>query len=143
MVAAAFLKASLPADALSHARGGLLELAIVALISIPSYVCAPSATPLFAVLIAKGLSPGAALVGLLLGPATNIATLALLRRWYGGRGVLLVIAAVVAPMDAFSMLFQWVALCLLYQLGIWLCLWSPQREESDFDGSDSEELVEV
>src|SRR5690606_12369970 len=44
-----------------------------------------SATPLAAVLIAKGLSPGAALVGLLLGPATNLATLGFMRASFGAR----------------------------------------------------------
>src|SRR5262249_41117328 len=53
--------------------------------AVPSYVCASSATPMAAVLIAKGLSPGAALAGLLLGPATNLATVAWLRRSFGAR----------------------------------------------------------
>lgn len=95
VVAAAFLQASLPAGALANVGSPWLELCVVALVSVPSYVCAPAATPLAAVLIAKGLSPGAALVGLLLGPATNVATLASLRRWYGYRGVFLVCGAIV------------------------------------------------
>ncbi len=103
VVAAAFLQASLPAEALARVGSPWLELVIVALVSVPSYVCAPSATPLAAVLIAKGLSPGAALVGLLLGPATNVATLAFLRRWYGFRGVLLVCGSIVAV--AFGLAF--------------------------------------
>ena len=42
--------------------------------------------------------------------------------------ILAVIAAIGPTMDAFSMIFQWIALCLLYQLGIWLCMWSPRKE---------------
>ncbi len=86
VIAAAFLQASLPSDAFSKLREPWLELLVISLVAVPSYVCAPSATPLAAVLVAKGLSPGAALVGLLLGAATNVATLAFLRRWYGWRG---------------------------------------------------------
>ena len=51
-------------------------------------MCASSATPLAAVLIAKGVSPGAVLSGLLLGPATNIATLAWLRKAFGKRATI-------------------------------------------------------
>jgi Sec-independent protein secretion pathway component TatC len=41
------------------------------------------------------------------------------------------------------MSFLWVPMCLLYQLGIWLCQWSP-REEWDMDeGAEADELVEV
>jgi sec-independent protein translocase protein TatC len=44
---------------------------------------------------------------------------------------------------AFSMVFQWVALCLLYELGIWLCIWSPKKQPLDMDVPDSEEMIEV
>ena len=42
---------------------------------IPMYVCATSSTPIAAALILKGLNPGAALVFLLAGPATNAAAI--------------------------------------------------------------------
>lgn len=54
---------------------------------IPMYVCASAATPMVAVLIAQGLSPGAALVFLLAGPATNAASLVVLRRILGKRAI--------------------------------------------------------
>lgn len=95
LCAAAAVETLIPADALGAMGHPLLELAVVSAVAIPSYVCAPSATPLAAVLIAKGLSPGAVLVGLLLGPATNLATLAFLRRSYGTRATALGILAVV------------------------------------------------
>ncbi len=85
LVAAALLEVAVPADALSLVDGWFAQFSAVTLIAIPSYICAPSATPLAAVLIGKGISPGAVLVGLLLGPATNIATMVFLRRWFGGR----------------------------------------------------------
>lgn len=67
-------------------------------------VCAASATPLAAVLIAKGLSPGAVLVGLLLGPPTNVATLAFVRTTYGIRATALCLSAVVSLAWAFALL---------------------------------------
>jgi sec-independent protein translocase protein TatC len=57
--------------------------------------------------------------------------------------ILAVIACFGPSLDAFSMIFQWIALCLLYQLGIWLCIWSPSRPESDIETPASDELVEV
>jgi sec-independent protein translocase protein TatC len=57
--------------------------------------------------------------------------------------ILAFISAIGPTIDAFSMMFQWVALCLLYQLGIWLCVWSPRKPELDIDVPESEEMVEV
>ena len=56
-----------------------------ALLGMPAYVCASGATPLVAVLIYKGVSPGAALAFLLTGPATNITTFGVLSRLHGRR----------------------------------------------------------
>lgn len=53
------------------------------IISTPLYICATSATPLAAALIAKGLNPGAALVFLLAGPATNITTILAIKKEIG------------------------------------------------------------
>lgn len=64
------------------------QVPLGALIGLPIYVCASGSTPLAAVLMASGLSPGAALAFLLTGPATNITTFGALSRWHG-RGVAL------------------------------------------------------
>jgi HflK protein len=58
---------------------------LMLVIGIPTYVCAAGATPLAAVLIAKGLDPGAALVLLLAGPATNLTTLGVITKLLGKR----------------------------------------------------------
>jgi sec-independent protein translocase protein TatC len=55
-----------------------------------------------------------------------------------------IFAAVITPStDAFSMLFLWVPMSLLYELGILMCLWAPKRPTFDFEESESEELIEV
>jgi ABC-type nickel/cobalt efflux system permease component RcnA len=46
-------------------------------------------------LIAKGVSPGAVLVGLLLGPATNLATLIFLRSSFGLRATLVAVLSII------------------------------------------------
>jgi sec-independent protein translocase protein TatC len=55
-----------------------------------------------------------------------------------------VFAAVCSPStDALSMLFLWLPMILLYELGIWLCLWTPKRPELEIEVPESEEMVEV
>lgn len=63
----------------------LIEVAAFALLGLPMYVCAAGATPLVAVLVAAGVSPGAALAFLLTGPATNVATFGVLQGLHGTR----------------------------------------------------------
>ncbi len=58
--------------------GGLSSMLVMLIIGIPLYICASASTPVAAALILKGVSPGAALVFLLVGPATNITSLSVL-----------------------------------------------------------------
>lgn len=62
-----------------------LQVLMFALLGVPVYVCASGATPLVAVLLAGGVSPGAALAFLLTGPATNVTTFGVLSRLHGWR----------------------------------------------------------
>lgn len=94
VVAAAYVQAVVPAGSLAGLTHGGLDLVVVALLAVPTYVCAASATPLGAVLLLKGLSPGAVLVGLLVGPATSVAAIGMLRRGYGWRVVGLGLAVI-------------------------------------------------
>lgn len=57
-----------------------LEVLIFAMIGLPIYVCASGATPIVAVLLINGVSPGAALAFLLTGPATNVSTFGILSK---------------------------------------------------------------
>ncbi len=68
-----------------------IDVPIAALIGLPLYVCATGSTPLAAILLGQGMSPGAVLALLLTGPATNITTFGMLRRLHGG-GVALTFA---------------------------------------------------
>lgn len=58
--------------------------------------------------------------------------------------VLAVFAAIITPStDAVSMIYLWVPMFLLYELGILICLYAPQRQTFDMDVPESEELIEV
>jgi sec-independent protein translocase protein TatC len=58
--------------------------------------------------------------------------------------VLAVVSAIITPTpDALTMLFLWLPMCLLFELGIWLIKMSAGEPETDEDVADSEELIEV
>lgn len=63
---------------------------------IPMYICATASTPIAAALLAKGLSPGAALVFLLSGPATNAASIAALSGTLGRAATARYLASIAA-----------------------------------------------
>ena len=62
-----------------------VDVLLFAAIGLPLYVCASASTPLVAVLVAAGVSPGAGLALLITGPATNMATIGILSRLHGAR----------------------------------------------------------
>lgn len=62
-----------------------IDVPIAALIGLPLYVCATGSTPLAAMLLVQGLSPGAVLALLLTGPATNVTTFGVLSKLHGRR----------------------------------------------------------
>lgn len=71
-----------------------LAMPLMLIIGIPMYVCATSSTPIAAALILKGLSPGAALVFLLAGPATNMASLSMVSQLMGKRSLVIYLGAI-------------------------------------------------
>ncbi|MCR4315400.1 MAG: permease [Planctomycetes bacterium] len=76
-------------------------------IGVPLYVCATSSTPLAAAMIASGLSPGAGLIFLLTGPATNLTTLAAVRAILGTRGTALYLVGLISTAVAGGVLVDY------------------------------------
>lgn len=75
--------------------GGIVSMLLMLVLSIPLYTCASSSTPMAAAFALKGLSPGAVLVFLLAGPATNIGSLVVLLKVLGRRAVAAYLLAVI------------------------------------------------
>lgn len=73
-----------------------VDVLAFAMIGLPLYICASASTPLVAVLVAAGVSPGAGLALLLTGPATNVATIGILTRMHGKRFAWLFSVAMIA-----------------------------------------------
>ncbi len=80
-----------------------LSLVIMLGVGIPLYICASASTPVAAALVLKGLSPGAALVFLLAGPATNAATMTIVARYFGKYALLVYLFSI----SLCSLFFGW------------------------------------
>ncbi len=119
------IAAFVPQDALASAfghEGWAMLLMLVA--GIPLYVCATASTPIAASLALKGLSPGAALVFLLAGPATNAATIAVVAREMGRA----VAAVYVGAIAAAALLLGWLVNRLYDLLGLDIGAWIARAE---------------
>lgn len=85
LLAAGAIVTWIPPMTLAGWGSGLPAMVVMLLAGIPMYICATASTPLAAGLLIAGVSPGTVLVFLLAGPATNLATLAVLRKELGPR----------------------------------------------------------
>ncbi|MEW6236703.1 MAG: SO_0444 family Cu/Zn efflux transporter [Candidatus Omnitrophota bacterium] len=74
---------------------GFSSLILMLVIGVPMYICASASTPIAAAMIAKGLSPGAAMVFLLAGPATNIGAIPVISKIIGRRSMILYLISIV------------------------------------------------
>jgi copper chaperone CopZ len=63
----------------------ILCMVCVLLLAMPMYTCATGSIPLALALVAKGITPGAALVLLMAGPATSIASMLVVGKAFGKR----------------------------------------------------------
>ena len=95
MAVAAIISAAVPENYFADSFGaGPWGLIVMMLVGIPVYVCATGSVPLALAMIHMGISPGAALVFLVTGPATNTATLATVWKILGRRSAIIYLAAV-------------------------------------------------
>lgn len=93
---AGVIGALVPADLAEGSLGsGVIPMLLLIVAGVPLYLCASASTPVAAALLLKGFSPGAALVFLLTGPATNISTLLMLAKVFGRRFVAVYLASIV------------------------------------------------
>jgi hypothetical protein len=78
-----FISVFIPEDIFARFFAFPLDFIIALLVGIPLYVCATGSIPIAVSLISKGFSPGAVLVFLIVGPATNAITLSFVRAKLG------------------------------------------------------------
>jgi uncharacterized membrane protein YraQ (UPF0718 family) len=93
---AGIISALVPESFVSENLGsGIVAYLSMLAVSLPMYVCASMSTPVAAALILKGMSPGAALVLLMAGPATNMATIAMVGGMLGRRTLAIYLGSIV------------------------------------------------
>jgi len=88
--------------------GTLVPVLAALVISLPLYVCATASVPIAAALVAGGMPTGAALVFLMAGPATNVATIGAIYRALGGRTLVVYLATIVLGSVGLGIAFDFV-----------------------------------
>jgi uncharacterized membrane protein YraQ (UPF0718 family)/copper chaperone CopZ len=95
IIVAGVISASVPSWVFTdYLSNQWLSMFIMLIVGIPLYVCASASTPIAASLVIKGMAPGAALVFLLTGPATNAVTIATVIKTLGKRAAFVYIASI-------------------------------------------------
>ena len=96
LIVAALISVVIPDDFFTiYFKNSYLNMLIMLIASIPLYVCATASVPIAAVLLLKGISPGAALVFLMAGPATNAATITVISRVFGKKNLFIYLFSII------------------------------------------------
>lgn len=89
---------------LRYLSNDYLSMLLILVASIPMYVCATGSVPIAAVLMMKGLSPGAAIVFLMAGPATNAATISVIGNSLGRKTLIAYLTSIIGGALFFGVL---------------------------------------
>ena len=109
LVIAAAISVIIPANWLSGVLGGgIIAMIVMTIFGVPIYVCATASVPIAAVFIAKGVSPGAALVFLMTGPATNAAAITTLWKILGKKTAIIYLTTVVVSAISAGLLLDYI-----------------------------------
>lgn len=109
-IAAAIITTLIPPDYFTNREWtqGIVGMLMALAISAPLYVCTTGSVPIAAALIAAGMPPSTALVFLIAGPATNIATMGSVYQVLGGRVLSLYLGTVIFTSLAFGWSFDFI-----------------------------------
>ena len=91
---------------INYLGSGWQPMLMMLVVGIPLYVCASASTPIAAALILKGMSPGVGLVFLLVGPATNVATILMVGKFLGKRSAIIYLVSISICAVAFGALLN-------------------------------------
>ena len=107
LLLAGIITSLIPDDFFMHyLGGGLVAMMIMLAAGVPLYICATASTPIAAAMLLKGVSPGAALVFLLAGPATNVTSLTVLLGILGKRATVIYLTAIAVFSVAFGLILD-------------------------------------
>jgi uncharacterized membrane protein YraQ (UPF0718 family) len=106
LVAAALMTTFIPESFFLQWGDGLGAMLLMVIAGLPMYICATASTPVAAGLLFAGVSPGAALVFMLTGPATNIATMGVIKEQLGSRSLMAYLLSVIGAAIACGLLLN-------------------------------------
>ncbi len=107
LVVAALIQVAVPDEFfLQFGSQPLLQMLLILLIAIPMYICSTGSIPVAAALMMKGLSPGAALVMLMAGPAVNLASILVVHKSMGRRFTTIYLLTIVVCSVLFGLLLN-------------------------------------
>jgi len=107
-LAATLISVLLPDGFFTMFKGyGFIEILVVLAASVPLYICATGSIPIAAVLLMKGVSPGAALVFMMAGPATNVATITVIGKTMGKKSLFIYLGSIIGGAVFFGLLTNW------------------------------------
>ncbi len=107
LVIAALIQVAVPDEFfLSFGSQPLLQMLVILVIAIPMYICSTGSIPVAAALMMKGLSPGAALVMLMAGPAVNLASILVVHKSMGRRFTAIYLTTIVGFAILFGLLLN-------------------------------------
>ena len=86
----------------------IFNMLLILVASIPLYVCATGSVPIASSLLVLGVSPGAVLVFLMAGPATNAATISVLWKSLGKKATLAYLISIIGGALFFGLLIDYV-----------------------------------
>ena len=106
VLSAALITTFVPLGSLGAVGDGIGAMLLMLVISLPLYVCATGSVPIAAALVAAGMPPGAAMVFLMAGPATNVATIGAVHRVLGTRALVIYLGTIIAGSIGAGLLFD-------------------------------------
>jgi len=107
LVVAALIQVAVPDEFfLSFGSQPLMQMLVILAIAVPMYICSTGSIPVAAALMMKGLSPGAALVMLMAGPAVNLASILVVHKAMGRRFTSIYLMTIVGFAVLFGLLLN-------------------------------------
>jgi len=110
IVLAGVIMTFVPHDLMAEWGSGLDAMLLMLVVGIPLYICAVASTPVAAGLLLAGVSPGVVLIFLLAGPATNIASFALIRKELGNAVTAVYYFGIASVSLSMALLLEWLLL---------------------------------
>ena len=109
---------AIPDNLMASETARWISYPVMVLVGVPLYICASASTPIAAALVAKGFSPGAALIFLMTGPATNTGTIAIIVSQFGIRFASVYVGSVIAVTVALGIMIDLLMIAFGLELAV-------------------------